>query len=43
VEAIKLWITDGDQAVMNKYNKYSKIPKPKKEKKEEPKEETPAE
>lgn len=35
VEAIKLWITDGDQAVMNKYNKYSKIPKPKKEKKED--------
>ena len=32
VEAIKLWITDGDQAVMNKYNKYSKIPKTKKEK-----------
>ena len=33
VDAIKLWITDGDQAVMNEYNKYSKIPKPKKEKK----------
>lgn len=34
VDAIKLWITDGDQAVMNEYNKYSKIPKPKKEKKQ---------
>lgn len=32
VEAVKLWITDGDEAVMNRYNKYSKLPKPKKEK-----------
>lgn len=41
VDAIKLWITDGDQAVMNQYNKYSKIPKPKKEKKEEKKDQEP--
>lgn len=29
VDAIKLWITDGDAAVMNRYNKYSKLPKKK--------------
>ena len=32
VDAVKLWITDGDEAVMNRYNKYSKLPKKKKEK-----------
>lgn len=32
VDAVKLWITDGDAAVMNRYNKYSKLPKKKKEK-----------
>ena len=30
VDAVKLWITDGDAAVMNRYNKYSKLPKKKK-------------
>ena len=32
VDAVKLWITDGDAAVMNRYNKYSRLPKKKKEK-----------
>lgn len=27
VDAVKLWICDGDQAVMNRYNKYSRLPK----------------
>lgn len=27
VDAVKLWISDGDQAVMNRYNQYSKLPK----------------
>lgn len=35
VDAVKLWITDGDAAVMNQYNKYSKLPKKKKVKSEE--------
>lgn len=26
VDAVKLWICDGDQAVMNRYNKYSRLP-----------------
>lgn len=37
VDAIKLWITDGDAAVMNRYNKYSKLPKKKKKSAEEEK------
>ena len=28
VEAVKLWITDGNEAVMNRYNRYSRLPKP---------------
>lgn len=32
VDAVKLWITDGDSAVMNQYNKYSKLPKKKRAK-----------
>lgn len=27
VDAVKLWIGEGDQAVMNRYNQYSKLPK----------------
>lgn len=35
VKAVELWITDGCDAVMNRFNVYSKLPKPKKEKKPE--------
>lgn len=27
VDAVKLWVTEGDQAVMNRYNQYSRLPK----------------
>lgn len=29
VDAVKLWVTEGDQAVMNRYNQYSRLPKAK--------------
>lgn len=32
VDAVKLWLSDGGDAVMNRYNVYSKLPKPKKKK-----------
>lgn len=35
VDAVKLWLSDGSDAVMNRYNVYSKLPKPKKKKESE--------